>query len=481
MKELKNVAISFFIAIVSASVAVWAYQTFFSNPQVVHVDSKPSMRYASLPASANSGGNVDLTYAAENSVHAVVHVKVSSQDTNAAYENPFYEWFYGNRGYRQQPQVREGSGSGVIISTDGYIATNNHVIEGASKIKVILQDQREFNAKLVGTDPTTDIALLKIEGNDFPFLQFGNSDELRLGEWVLAVGNPYNLTSTVTAGIVSAKSRNININEDNMSIESFIQTDAAVNPGNSGGALVNAQGELVGINTAIASLTGSYAGYSFAVPSSIVQKVIGDLKEYGQAQRALLGVGIQNVDADLAKRYELNKIEGVFIGSVAPNSAAEIAGIAVGDIIVDIAGTPVHSVAKLQEVVSKYRPGDKAKILVIRNGKNKVFEVTFKNLQGDTELLSAGKQFLGAEFKELSNEQCRDLNIPNGLQVTNTGKGKLNDAGVKNGFIIIRANKENINSIYDFKSIIAKANGGVLIEGIYPNRRGAYYVFSTAD
>ncbi|MFV0553698.1 MAG: Do family serine endopeptidase [Mangrovibacterium sp.] len=479
MKDLKNVTLSLLVAILSAGIAIWGYQRFFVSPQVVTVESNPTMRYANL--GDNSTGNIDLTYAAESSVHAVVHVKVSSEETASSYSNPFYEWFYGNRGYRQQPRTREGSGSGVIISSDGYIATNNHVIDGANNIKVVLQDKREFKATLVGTDPTTDIALLKIEGDTFPYLKFGDSDKLLLGEWVLAVGNPYNLTSTVTAGIVSAKSRNININENSMSIESFIQTDAAVNPGNSGGALVNINGELVGINTAIASLTGSYSGYSFAVPSSIVQKVIGDLREYGQVQRALLGIGIQNVDADLAKRYELDKIEGVYIGSVSPNSAADIAGIKAGDVLLDIAGTAINSVAKLQETVSKYRPGDQVKILIKRNGKNKVVEVVFKNLQGDTELLAAGEQFLGAQFGEVKREQLHDLNIPSGLQVTETGKGKLKSAGVANGFIIVRVNKQFIGSLNDLKSIISQANGGVLVEGIYPNGKTAYYVFSTSE
>ncbi|MFV0366480.1 MAG: Do family serine endopeptidase [Mangrovibacterium sp.] len=481
MKDLKHVTLSLVIAIISAGMAIWTYQTFFSTPQIVQVESTPVARYANLNTAAPSG-NIDLTYAAEHSVHAVVHVKVSSEESSVAYGNPFYEWFYGNRGYRQQqPRVREGSGSGVIISKDGYIATNNHVIDGADNIKVVLQDKREFKATLVGTDPTTDIALLKIEGNDFPFLKFANSDKLLLGEWVLAVGNPYNLTSTVTAGIVSAKSRNININENSMSIESFIQTDAAVNPGNSGGALVNASGDLVGINTAIASLTGSYSGYSFAVPSSIVEKVIGDLKEYGQVQRALLGIGIQNIDADLAQRSNLDKIEGVYVGSVATNSAADVAGIKTGDVILDIAGTPIHSVAKLQEAVSKYRPGDEVKVLAKRNGKNKVFNVTFKNLQGDTELIAAGEEFLGAKFEEVSSEAAYNLNIRNGLQVSNTGKGKLKSAGVKDGFIIMRVNKQNVSNLNDLKSIISQTNGGVLLEGIYPDGKTAYYVFSTAD
>ncbi len=479
MNSIKTFIVSTIIAIASASFAVWMYSNYFTEEKVMTIEQKPIIRYANL-SSYSQNGMIDLSFAAESSVHAVVHVKVSSEEQVNYYGNPFYEWFYGNRGY-QQPRMREGSGSGVIISNDGYIVTNNHVIDNAENIKVILQDKREFKASLIGSDPTTDIALLKIEGDNFPMLTFGNSDNLRLGEWVLAVGNPFNLTSTVTAGIVSAKGRNININPNNMSIESFIQTDAAVNPGNSGGALVNTQGELIGINTAIASQTGSYSGYSFAVPSSIVQKVINDLKEYGQVQRALLGVGIQDVDAKLAEKLKLNKIEGVYIGSVSPNGAADNAGIESGDIIVDIAGTPVNSVAQLQEEVSKYRPGDSVKMLIKRDNKDKVISLTFKNLQGNTQLIAANDLFLGAKFKEVNSDLLYKLNIKNGLQVTSLDKGKLKSAGVGENFIIVLANKNRINSVNDLKASIASANGGVLIEGIYPNGKASYYVFSSNE
>lgn len=472
MSQFKQIGITLLVASFSAGITIWTYPHIFGKKKPVDDSSKPLITHT---IQENSYSN--LTYAAESSIHAVVHVKVSS-----SYDNPYYDWFYGNRGYRQQqPKTKEGSGSGVIISTDGYIATNNHVIDGADKITVILQDKREFSAKLIGCDPTTDIALLKIEEENLPILKFANSDQLLLGEWVLAVGNPYNLNSTVTAGIVSAKSRNINLNENSMSIESFIQTDAAVNPGNSGGALVNINGELVGINTAIASPTGSYSGYSFAVPSNIVQKVIADLKEFGQVQRALLGIGIQNVDAKLAESQHLDKIEGVYIGSIAKNSAADIAGMKIGDIIIDIAGTPVNSIAQLQETVSKYRPGDTVKTLIKRNGKDKVVEITFKNIQGDTQLIAASEQFLGAQFKPINEETRYILNIPCGLQVHSIEKGKLKEAGIKNNFIIVRANKKNVNSANDLKSIVSETDGGVLIEGIYPNGQTSYYVFSTND
>ncbi len=480
MKNIKFLIYSFAIAMISAGLTVWTFNKFVNKEQTTAVERNTNSKYVNLSAPTN-GTNIDLTYAAESSIHAVVHVKVSTEESINYGGNPFYEWFYGNKNYRSQPRVREGSGSGVIVTNDGYIVTNNHVIDGADNIKVILQDKREFTAKLIGADITTDIALLKIEAQQLPTLIFGNSDNLRLGEWVLAVGNPFNLTSTVTAGIVSAKGRNISINPDRMSIESFIQTDAAVNPGNSGGALVNANGELIGINTAIASQTGSYSGYSFAVPSSIVKKVINDLKDYGQVQRALLGVGIQNIDAQFAKENNLDKIEGVYIGSVSPNSAADIAGVKVGDIILDIAETPVNSVATLQETVSKFRPGDKVKILIKRNNKNKVLDVTFKNLEGNTELLTAETGYLGADFSELNNNELKKLGIPCGLQITKLGQGKLKSAGVDNGFIIVRANKQLISNLNELKTVVSATNGGVLIEGIYPTGKTAYYVFSTND
>ena len=277
MKNFKKISLMVVLALSSAFIALWAYTQYFDDSQVISVSQNPELTYTSMP-SAPQGEAPDLTYAAESTVHAVVHVKVMTKVNVSSYGNPFFDWFYGDR-YQQQPQLREGAGSGVILSSDGYIVTNNHVIDDAEKVKVVLNDKREFEAKVIGSDETTDLALLKIDADNLPTIKFGNSEMLKLGEWVLAVGNPFNLTSTVTAGIVSAKGRNIGINQADMSIEAFIQTDAAVNPGNSGGALVNMNGELVGINTAIASQTGSYAGYSFALPSSIVQKVVSDLKQ----------------------------------------------------------------------------------------------------------------------------------------------------------------------------------------------------------
>lgn len=314
---------------------------------------------------------------------------------------------FGLRG-NQQPQIARGFGSGVILSDDGYIVTNNHVIEEAQNIKVILNDKREFDARLIGTDPSTDIALLKIDTEGLPFLTYGNSDELKLGEWVLAVGNPFNLTSTVTAGIVSARARNIGINTDQMAIESFIQTDAAVNPGNSGGALVNQSGKLVGINSAIASRTGSYAGYSFAVPVSIVKKVVDDLKEFGEVQRALLGVNIQDVNQEIAEDLNLSTVNGVYVAGVTENGAARDAGIREEDVIISVQGDQVRTSAELQEKISQFRPGDDVKVGVLRDGERKQFTVTLRNKHGDTQIVRDRSSYLGADFEEVSNSEKVD-------------------------------------------------------------------------
>ncbi|HKJ79698.1 MAG TPA: trypsin-like peptidase domain-containing protein, partial [Prolixibacteraceae bacterium] len=309
MKKLSNYTLTFLLVATGAFAAVWTYSTFFDKPEVITVTEQRPVRYANLPSDSEAS-LPDLTYAAENSVHAVVHIATQSYRGGGwSSGNPFFDEFFGLKG-KQEPQLAMGFGSGVILSSDGYIVSNNHVIEKAEKIKVILNDKSEYEARLVGTDPSTDIALLKVDAEDLPHLTYGNSDELKLGEWVLAVGNPFNLTSTITAGIVSARARNLGINNDQLSIESFIQTDAAVNPGNSGGALVNQRGQLIGINTAIASRTGSYAGYSFAVPVTIVKKVVEDLKEFGEVQRALLGVNIADINAEVVENYELDNVEG---------------------------------------------------------------------------------------------------------------------------------------------------------------------------
>ena len=475
MKKLGKVTLTFLLVFAGALIAVWTYSTFFDSKEVVTVSEKQSLKYASLPT--ESGAALpDLTYAAEKSIHTVVHIATQSvRGGGWSSGNPFLDDFFGL--HRQQPQIARGFGSGVILSADGYIVTNNHVIEDAQKIKVILNDKREFEARLVGTDPSTDIALLKVDAKDLPYLTYGDSNALKLGEWVLAVGNPFNLTSTVTAGIISARARNLGINNDQMAIESFIQTDAAVNPGNSGGALVNQQGELIGINSAIASRTGSYSGYSFAVPVTIAKKVVDDLKEFGEVQRALLGVTIGDVNAEVAEELNLDEVEGVYVGGVTDNGAAKEAGIKEKDVIISVGGEKVNSSAELQEKISQYRPGEDVKVIVLRDGEKKQFTVTLRNKHGDTQIVRDNKSALGAEFEPVTNRDKQELDIEYGIKIKKLHKGKLREAGLKEGFIITNVNKKPIYEVNDLKREIGNARGGILVEGIYPNGELAYYVF----
>lgn len=478
MITFKKVIFTLLIALVGGFVALWSYTRFFDEPKIVTVQQDQPMRYTSLPANY-SGNFPDLTFSAENSVHAVVHIKVLQKGRYYS-SNNLLDYLFGDGANRpQQMPIRQGAGSGVIISADGFIVTNNHVIDNADEISVILNDKREFKAKLIGFDASTDLALIKIDASNMPVLKFSNSDNLKLGEWVLAVGNPFNLTSTVTAGIVSAKGRDIGINPDQMRIESFIQTDAAVNPGNSGGALVNTRGELVGINTAIASQTGSFTGYSFAIPSNIVQKIVADLKEYGEVQRALLNVKIRDVDAEIAKSNNLDKIEGVFIAEVQPGGAAELAGIKDKDVIVSVNGVDVNSTSELHEQISKHRPGNKVTVVVKRDNKRKPLNVTLRNKHGDTEIVKADgpDDIFGAKFVAISDRDKEKLGIRTGVKITELGNGKFKDAGIKEGFIIIQVNKTAISEVNEFKRIIKNSRGGILVEGIYPNGEVAYYVF----
>ncbi|MDD4143729.1 MAG: Do family serine endopeptidase [Prolixibacteraceae bacterium] len=475
MKNIKKYTLMLLVIVASAFFAVWIFSNYFQKSEVITIAEQRPVNFVNLPA--NSQQQLpDLTFAAENSVHAVVHIATQSvRGDGWSSGNPFFDEFFGLR--RQEPQLATGYGSGVILSEDGFIVTNNHVIERAQKIKVILNDKQEYDARLIGADPSTDLALVKIEAENLPYLTYGDSDNLKLGEWVLAVGNPFNLTSTVTAGIVSARARNLGINPEEYSIESFIQTDAAVNPGNSGGALVNQQGNLVGINTAIASRTGSYAGYSFAVPVSIVKKVVEDLKEYGQVQRALLGVSIADVTASLAEERGLEKVEGVFVTAVIENGAANEAGIREGDVILNVAGEPVNSAAELQEKVSRFRPGEDIKIVIKRKNDKKQFTVTLRNKHGDTEIVRDNDTFLGARFEPVTNEDKNYLKIESGIKITELKNGKLKDAGLSNGFIITHVNKKPVYEVNDFRRETENARGGILVEGIYPNGELAYFVF----
>ena len=421
----------------------------------------------------------DFTYAAETGVKAVVHVKVVKNGQQVMGPQSLFDFFfgYGNPSPQIRPQV--GAGSGVIISRDGYIITANHVIDGADEVLVTLDDKREFEGRVIGKDPATDIALLKIEAEDLPSLKFGNSDDLRLGQWVIAIGNPYDLRSTITAGIVSAKGRSLPSYQDEFKIEAFIQTDAAVNPGNSGGALVNAKGELVGINTAIATRTGSYSGYSFAVPSSIAQKVVDDLRKYGIVQRALLGITMQDVTGELAEEKDIRDIKGVYIHEVLEDGAAHKAGIKEGDILLEVDGVKVNSGTSVQEQISKFSPGDKVGLLLRRGNKEVKVTATLQNQSGDTQLLSETEgdvtHFMGAQLRPAGKEIRDQLRIRSGIEVTSIGDGKLKDAGIRKGFVITHVNQKPVSTVQQFALAIQTAQRGVLIEGRYPDGSVYYY------
>lgn len=439
----------------------------------------------------------DLTYAAENAVKAVVNIEAVQQvempQRGGGGYDPFLEFFGipqqgydrrgGGRGGAEEPryQERKAGGSGVIISEDGYVVTNNHVVDGATKLRVKLNDGRKFDAKLIGKDSATDLALLKIESTDLPTLPFGSSDALRLGEWVLAIGSPFDLQSTITAGIVSAKARQLGVIPNDFSIEAFIQTDAAVNPGNSGGALVNTHGELVGINTLIKSQTGSYVGYSFAIPESIVRKVVVDLKEFGIVQRALLGVQFRFVDQDFldteGKELGIKELGGAYVAAVVEGGSASEAGVRKGDVILDIDGVKIVDVSTLQEQIAKRRPNDKVKISVKRDGAVKQMEVTLRNKAGKTELISREDvdvvEALGGRFTEVGDRLLRQLDIKGGVQVAGIkADGILARARVKEGFVITHLNDRQIRSLDDMQRMTDKVRS---IDGVYPNGRAASY------
>jgi serine protease Do len=474
MRKIQNLIFALILGLVGGFTAIFIYTNYFEKPKIVTITEPRAVQLASLP-SAPQG--VDLTFAAEQTVTGVVHIQTQYAQQSFRGMNPLFDFFFGEPYQNQQPRMQQATGSGVIISPNGYIVTNNHVIEKSQTIKVTLHDKREYEARLIGSDPSTDIALLKIDVTNLPTVPWGNSDQLKLGEWVLAVGNPFNLTSTVTAGIVSARARGIGIGGE-MSIEAFIQTDAAVNPGNSGGALVNTRGELIGINTAIASRTGSYSGYSFAVPVSIARKVVEDLKEFGEVQRALLGVHIQSVNADLAKELKLERIQGVYVTGVVEDAAASKAEIKEGDVIIAINNVNVNTTSELQEQISRYRPGEKVDVLVIRDKKERNFNVTLRNTRGGTEVMRNSMVILGAELAVVDDNTKSNLNIRNGLVVTNLGNGKLKEAGIKEGFIITHVNKRPVNTVQEINVILKQLNGGVLIEGKNKKGEDGYFVFA---
>ncbi|MEJ6616274.1 MAG: trypsin-like peptidase domain-containing protein [Crocinitomicaceae bacterium] len=435
------------------------------------------MNYRAKAVGLNSNGGLpaeSFVEASENSVNSVVHV-TTKVETTTFQRDMFSEFFYGpGSGGREFKQFGSGSGSGVIISEDGYIVTNNHVIENANEIQVTLNDNRKYDAVIIGSDPSTDIAVLKIKEKGLQAIPIGNSDDIRIGEWVLAVGNPFNLTSTVTAGIVSAKARNINllgerIGANVVPIESFIQTDAAVNPGNSGGALVNTRGQLVGINTAIASRTGSYSGYSFAVPVNLVQKVMLDLIDYGIVQRGYLGVQIADITQELKEAKKLSSVKGVYIAEVVEDGSADKAGLKNGDVILKIGNRDVNSVASVQEEVGKRRPGDKL-ALTIQNskGEESIKEIVLRNKDGDTKLVSkeeiAKNAALGATFRELTSKEMKELNINCGVKIQALNAGKLKSLGLLEGMIITKINNETVTNVEQLTTKLSSLSKGVLLE-----------------
>ena len=489
---MKKLAMLFFAAFLGAALSLGIYD-LIKKEQPRNSNFLPLSQVPYLQAGnpLNNQAPKDFVAAAENTVHCVVHVKSTYESEPYSMGSPFFydpfRDFFRGQPFGGTPQPQVSSGSGVIISGDGYIVTNNHVISRASKVEVVLNDKRTFTADVVGTDPSTDLALLKVKANNLPYVLYGNSDDAKVGEWVLAVGNPFNLTSTVTAGIISAKARNINIIENNpdkgqFPIESFIQTDAAINPGNSGGALVNTSGQLIGINTAIASNTGSYAGYGFAIPVNIVRKVVNDLVEFGTVQRAFLGVSIRDLDSKLATEKGLKDMKGVYVMGLTEKGAAELAGIKEGDIITRIGNADVNNTSELMEQVSRYRPGDKITVSVVRGGNEKVIPVTLKNKMNDTKLVEKEiiepVKLLGASFEKVGESERKKLGIDGGLKVVDLEAGKLRSAGIKEGFIITGVDKKKINSVEDLAKALENKQGGILIEGIYPNRMRAYYGFS---
>lgn len=452
-------------------------------------------RVAQLPATQS-----DFTSAAESTINGVVSIKsfvtprTYQQNGGGFFNDPFFEYFFGSPGGRrnmpernEQPKQQPlGLGSGVIISPDGYIVTNNHVIDNAERLEVTLNDNRTFDATIVGADATTDLALIKIDASDLPVIPMGDSEALKVGEWVLAVGNPFGFTSTVTTGIVSAKGRSIGRqNHNQMDIESYIQTDAAVNSGNSGGALVNLSGELIGINTAIYSQTGSYAGYSFAIPTSIVKKVVSDLRQYGAVQRAVLGISISDLTNDIAKENNITAVtKGVFIGEVSDRSSAKEAGLKAKDVIIAINDISTDNVARLQEQIAKYRPGDSVRVTYVRDNKKNTVAVNLRNPQGNTNVTRAGEfTDLGCAFKKVDEATLEKLGLSNGVQVAGLSKGAFADSGVKDGFIIYSINDSRVSAPEDVEKIYKSIMKGsseekvMILRGIYPTgKRGIYAI-----
>lgn len=486
MKNVKN-----YLVYASCIVAIAFSAASFAK---VYASNAPSSSPASSPA---AGQPVDLTYATDKALPSVVTVKVvqNSKTQTIEVEDPFSDFFdpfgfFGQRGQggtrkqRVQTPKKQGSGSGVIISADGYIVTNNHVVEGADEITVILTDNREFSATIVGNDQNTDLALIKVSGKNLPAITIGDSQKLRIGEWVLAIGNPYNIGTTVTAGIVSAKARSMS---GGNSVQSFIQTDAAINPGNSGGALVNTNGELVGINSMLYSQTGSYSGYGFAIPTTIMNKVVNDLKTYGTVQRALIGIQGSDLSSysDGLKQQgkevpDFGTINGIYVAEVAEDGAGAAAGLKKGDVITAIDGKQLSKMAELQEYLANKRPGDKVTITYLREKNKKSATVTLKNAQGNTNVVkTADLDVLGGNFREITKEQKEQLGVNYGLEVIKVNNGALKNAGVPKGFIIQKVNDQPMKTLDELQDAVKSASTSkepvLFIQGIFSTGKKAYY------
>jgi len=490
MTTFKKTVSNFAIAVVGGLVSIGAYKMAgFDKKEIVFQDN------AQNSANYRSVGNVlgtqpvDFVQAAAKATNAVVHIKASQTRTKVSSQqiNPMFREFFGDDMFGDEaPQAQVGTGSGVIMSADGYILTNNHVVDGADELTVTLHDNRSFKAKIIGTDPSTDLSIIKIEADKLIPITIGNSDQVKVGEWVLAVGNPMNLTSTVTAGIVSAKARNINILREKSSIpiESFIQTDAAINPGNSGGALVDVNGNLIGINTAIASTTGSYTGYGFAVPINIAKKVMEDLLKFGIVQRAFLGITIRDLNNELADELKLKVSEGVYVDSVIANGSAADAGLLKADVIIKIDETVIQSVPQLQEHIGRHRPNDVINLLVLREGKEKILKVTLKNKDNKKDIITKDSknvlESLGIELEALEAKDLKKLKVEAGVKVTKINAGKIRyNTDMRTGFIITKIDKQEIKTVEDVQSILKNKKGGVMIEGFYENapNNNFYYAF----
>ncbi len=469
--------------------AVVTHQSSLS-PLTVTAQPASNIHFANYAPSA--GGTVaDFTFAANKALPVVVNIQSSIRargrgampfDLNQIPE-PFRQFFGGREfgGEDQLDGLQKATGSGVILSPDGYIVTNNHVVADAQSLTVTLNDKRTYTATVIGTDPSTDLALIKIDQNGLPFMQFSNSNDIKVGEWVVAVGNPFNLASTVTAGIVSAKGRDLHIVKDKAPIESFIQTDAVVNPGNSGGALVNLNGDLIGINTAIASPTGVFAGYAFAIPSNLVQKIVEDLKHYGVAQRGYLGVVIHPLDPQFAKEKNINTINGVYVDSLQTGSAAAAAGVKAGDVITKVDGQGISTSSDLLAIVGSHRPGDRLNLTLLRDGQERELAVTLKNRSGNTDTIkksapSAVLETLGADFQTLSKEEAQKWHLDGGVKLTDLQNGKLaQQTDIREGFIITKANKTPVKNVEDLTRQLQNSDGGILLEGVYPGNPGVFY------